>query len=116
MTLLLTCTNQTSAADSADSAGGTEWGLIETLLDGKMRGQLRYRYEHVDDDLTPLENANASTLRVALGWETGVWNGFNLIATGLSRTINGALNPPDSVVKASITAGLLTTGDDGPPR
>ncbi len=51
---------------------------VRALMAGKAHVHLRYRYEFVDDDLAPADNANASTLRAALGWETGKWNGLSL--------------------------------------
>ena len=44
--------------------------LIEALAGGKVSLDLRYRYEHVDQD-NALENADASTLRTRLGYLTG---------------------------------------------
>lgn len=44
--------------------------LVEALSSGKVSGQLRYRYEWVDD-ATKTEQAGASTLRTRLGYMTG---------------------------------------------
>ncbi|MEQ6341099.1 MAG: alginate export family protein [Gammaproteobacteria bacterium] len=44
--------------------------LVEALSTGKVSGQLRYRYEWVDD-ATKTEQAGASTLRTRLGYMTG---------------------------------------------
>ncbi len=38
----------------------------------------RYRYEHVDDDLAA-KDANASTLRSVLGYQSGVFHGFSAL-------------------------------------
>lgn len=46
--------------------------------DGKPILDLRYRYEHVDQDNT-LRHANAQTLRTRVGWQTGRWLGFSAL-------------------------------------
>ncbi len=49
---------------------------LETLLtDGKVKLDVRYRFEFVNDDLTP-QNANASTVRTRLGFLTGNLRGL----------------------------------------
>lgn len=50
---------------------------------GKPRLILRYRYEHVDDNAlqtngATLEQADASTLRTLVGYETGIWQGLSV--------------------------------------
>ena len=75
-----TATALSADEHATDTPADEPKSFIETLMDGKAHVNLRYRYEHVDDDLVPANNANASTLRVALGWETGVWNNFNAFA------------------------------------
>lgn len=72
------CTVQITYA--ADAAGDEIANAVEALMAGKPHVQLRYRFEHVDDDLVPANDAAASTLRIALGWETGVWRGFSAYA------------------------------------
>lgn len=47
---------------------------------GKPHIHLRYRYEHVDDDLVPANDAHASTLRAVVGYETGSLKGFSFYA------------------------------------
>ena len=47
------------------------------ISSGKPSIHLRYRYEFVDDDLVPANNADASTLRAAIGYETGGIGGLN---------------------------------------
>ncbi len=54
--------------------------VVAALLDGKAHVHLRYRYEHVDDELVPADDAHASTLRAALGWESGIYRGFSVYA------------------------------------
>ncbi len=67
-------------AAAADDAVYTSDSVVAALMNGKPHVHLRYRYEHVDDDLVPANDAQASTLRAALGWETGVWEGISLYA------------------------------------
>lgn len=56
--------------------------IADAISDGKFHLSLRYRYEHVNDDRMagtgiPLRNADASTLRTFLGFETGVFHDFS---------------------------------------
>ena len=56
--------------------------IADALTGGKLHLSLRYRFEHVNDDRTagtgaPLRNADASTLRTFLGYETGVFHDFS---------------------------------------
>lgn len=60
------------------AAVAEEETLIAGLLEGKPTVHLRYRYEQVDDDLVPRRTGEASTLRAALGWQSGAWRGFSL--------------------------------------
>ena len=49
--------------------------LREAVTFGKVSGTARYRFEHVDqENLDP--KANASTLRLALGYESKSYHGF----------------------------------------
>jgi hypothetical protein len=43
---------------------------------GQIKFDLRYRYEHVDDDVAPLKDANANTLRLRAGYLTPEFFGF----------------------------------------
>jgi len=58
--------------------------LWNALTGGKVHFSVRYRFEHVDDDTlfgattTKLKDANASTIRTVLGYETGRFHGFGL--------------------------------------
>jgi len=54
---------------SADTFG-------DALTDGKISLLLRYRYEHVDQEGIE-KQANASTLKTALGYRTGDFHGFS---------------------------------------
>lgn len=58
----------TSAARAADT-------LSEALTTGKASGQLRYRYEVVNQEAVA-NKAFASTLRTQLGYTTGDWHGL----------------------------------------
>lgn len=57
-----------------------EEAIKSFITSGKPSIHMRYRYEFVDDDLVPANNAHASTLRTALGYETGVIGGFSAFA------------------------------------
>jgi hypothetical protein len=52
--------------------------LSAALTDGKPDLYLRYRYEYADDAKPGLKDAHASTLRSALGYNTGLFYGFGL--------------------------------------
>jgi len=77
--------------------------LIDALKDGQSFITLRYRYEFVDQDGLD-DNANASTLKTALGYKTGDYFGFvamlefeNTSAIGdqnYNDTINGKSSYP----------------------
>ena len=62
------------------AADGVEQAVKAFLAAGKPTVQLRYRFEHVDDDLVPADDAAASTLRAAIGYETGTYSGFQFYA------------------------------------
>jgi len=53
--------------------------LVEAITSGKPDLLLNYRYEHVEDDLRPLD-ADAATLRTTLGYTTGTFAGFGVRA------------------------------------
>lgn len=65
-------------ADGESGANDSE--LWAALSSGTPDLSLRWRYEHVEDDLTrngvPLKDANASTVRAVLGYRTGDFHGF----------------------------------------
>ena len=63
-TLLLAC----APAGQADP-------LSDAFTRGKVDFMARYRFEHVNDDLKT-KNANANTIRFALGYKTGAFYGF----------------------------------------
>ena len=69
--------------------------LGAALTDGKVSLAMRYRYEYVGED-NANKNAEASTLRTALGYTTGNFNGFgamlefeNVSAIGAARYNSG---------------------------
>ena len=68
---------------SSSSEAGADNTLADALTNGKFDLYARLRYENVDDDqstaLVPrLEDANAVTLRTALGYNTGLFHQFGL--------------------------------------
>jgi len=71
--------NLSAATDDPPPVAGVQ-AVVAALMVGKAHVHLRYRYENVDDDLVPANDAQASTIRAALGWESGAWNGFSLFA------------------------------------
>src|SRR3989344_9181743 len=48
----------------------------DLFTDAKPILDLRYRYEHVDQD-NALDHANAQTLRTRAGFQSGSWYGFS---------------------------------------
>lgn len=84
--------------------------LTEALTEGQAHLNLRYRYEFVDQDFNPAngtpftENANASTLRLRLNYQTGSWRDwsgfgeFDYVEHVLLTDFNsGAGTSPDKV-------------------
>ncbi|WP_405240540.1 alginate export family protein [Lentisalinibacter orientalis] len=61
------------------AAAADDSSLTEAIAGGDAGVELRYRYEFVDQDGFD-ENANASTLRLRLNYETGEWRGFSAFA------------------------------------
>lgn len=76
---------------------------IAALLGGEVRFNLRYRFEHVDDD-SLAEAAKASTLRSRFGWRSAAWRRWsalievdNVLSIGndlYNSTRNGETNLP----------------------
>jgi len=76
--------------------------IADAIAGGKLHFSLRYRYEHVNDDRMSgagmaLRNADASTLRTFLGYETGVFHNFsatidleNVIEVGIDDFNDGS--------------------------
>lgn len=63
--------------------------LIDAFTYGKASGQLRYRFENVDQDGIS-EDAYASTLRTQLGYTTDSYQGFTAFAQFENVTVIGA--------------------------
>ena len=62
---------------SVNAEDGVESAIKAFFASGKPEVHLRYRFEHVDDDLVPANDAEASTLRAVLGYRTGVFHGLS---------------------------------------
>lgn len=81
-------------------------GLVGSLTGGDVKLALRYRFEGVEDDAFEL-GSEASTLRLALGYETKAWKGFaalieleSVTDLGLGdRHANGASGSYDNGVR-----------------
>ncbi len=54
--------------------------FTKALTGGKIKANVRYRYEGVDDDSNDLDKAKASTIRTRLGYGTGSFHGFSVYA------------------------------------
>lgn len=67
----------TAYSFNADAAANPE----VLIKDGKIFGEMRYRYEHVDQDGIA-NNANAHTIRTNLGFKTGVYKDFQGLIEG----------------------------------
>lgn len=72
--------------------------LWEAITNGEIKFNLRYRFEHVEDDFRPggisLKDANASTLRTAISYQSGAFHGFStfLELEQVSRIFGGDYN------------------------
>ena len=67
--------------------------LSTLITEGKPILDLRYRYEHVDQD-NALNNANAQTLRTRIGFQSGKWYGLSALieADNVSRIGDASYN------------------------
>ncbi|WP_172149713.1 alginate export family protein [Pseudomonas tumuqii] len=76
----------------ASGAGASE-NFGNLFRDGKPILDLRYRYEHVDQD-NALNNANAQTLRTRVGFQSGKWYGLSALieADNVSRIGDASYN------------------------
>ncbi|MDH1338065.1 alginate export family protein [Ectopseudomonas oleovorans] len=63
-------------ASTVPAVAQAEEALANLFTQGKPILDLRYRYEHVDQD-NALDPANAQTLRTRAGLQTGRWHGFS---------------------------------------
>lgn len=64
----------TATADQHPQAGS----LLQAVTDGKAYGQVRPRYEFVDDEVLS-DKAHAFTMRTRLGYKTAGWNRFSAV-------------------------------------
>lgn len=89
---------------AAAGARAAEGDSLDVLLDeGKVSLDFRYRYEFVEDDRFA-EDANASTLRTRLGFQSGVWRGWDF---------NLEVNDVRHILSSEFDAGGGTTPDRG---
>jgi hypothetical protein len=65
----------------AGAEAGEEGSLVHALVNGKPIADFRLRYEHVDQAGLP-NNADATTLRARLGYETGTYADFSFLVEG----------------------------------
>jgi hypothetical protein len=70
--LILCCITAVNSVVPGTSRADDFW---TAFTGGKIDLNVRYRYEHVDDDAA-MEDANASTIRTTLGYTSGTWQGF----------------------------------------
>jgi hypothetical protein len=68
----------TAAGAEEGASGGSGTDLGEALTDGRVWANIRYRFEHVDQDGFT-EDAEANTIRTRLGYETGQFHGFSAL-------------------------------------
>ena len=66
------------AAFLAATASVAEEGLVGALIGGTPDLFLRYRFEVADDGTPAVKRAYASTLRTAIGYQTGTFHGFSV--------------------------------------
>jgi hypothetical protein len=77
---------------AASFAGGSAYGagtFTEALIAGKPALDARYRFERVEQD-NALKDANASTLRLRLGYKTGEYNGISGLLEFSTTQVIGA--------------------------
>ena len=60
------------------TSADAEVSLLNAIVDGTPDVFLRYRFEWADDASPGLKRAYASTLRTALGYQTGTFHGFSI--------------------------------------
>ncbi len=70
--------------------------LQDAITGGKISADVRYRFEHVDQDGFAAR-ANANTVRVRLGYETGEFYGFAIGAEAQATTAFGSKRFNDTV-------------------
>jgi hypothetical protein len=109
--LILICTLSFSQTASAESQELAFW---DALSKGKFDFSARYRYEHVDDDAAS-KNANASTIRTSLGYNSGTYHGFALrilaqdVRDVFVDDFNDATGRPNSKTEFAVVADPSAT-------
>jgi hypothetical protein len=81
------------ASTTLSHAAFAEEALSNLFTQGKPTVDVRYRYEHVDQD-NALNNANAQTVRTRIGYQTGKWYGLSALleADNVSRIGDASYN------------------------
>jgi hypothetical protein len=81
------------ASGTLSHAVVAEEALSNLFTQGKPSLDVRYRYEHVDQD-NPLNNANAQTVRTRIGFQSGKWHGLSALleADNVSRLGDASYN------------------------
>ena len=69
-------------APAADDIGNTGLALDQALSVGRLFGELRPRYNRIDESDKPLLT-DAFTMRATLGWKSGAWKGLRLTVEGI---------------------------------
>lgn len=94
--ILFTSLGLTDSISNTTHAEGDE--LWQAITHGEFKVNLRYRFEHVEDDFqpggVPLKDANASTLRTAISYQSGNFYNFStfLELEQVSRIFGGEFN------------------------
>ena len=81
------------ASSTLSHAVVAEEALSNLFTQGKPLLDVRYRYEHVDQD-NALNNANAQTIRTRVGFQSGKWYGLSALieADNVSRIGDASYN------------------------
>ncbi|WP_341303448.1 hypothetical protein [Pseudomonas sp. TMP25] len=81
------------ASTTLSHAAFAEQALSNLFTQGKPTVDVRYRYEHVDQD-NALNNANTQTVRTRIGYQTGKWYGLSALleADNVSRIGDASYN------------------------
>lgn len=74
--IFILMTISTHSPAQGGSGSGMQDSIIDAIAAGKLDLNMRLRFENVDDDAV-IDDANALTLRTALGYTTGKYNGFS---------------------------------------
>ncbi len=89
----LTLLSLAVASSTLSHAALAEEAFSNLFTQGKPILDLRYRYEHVDQD-NALNNANAQTIRTRVGFQSGKWYGLSALieADNVSRIGDASYN------------------------